>query len=235
MGWAKPSRIEAGSSDAFCHEWGTALGWFPGRGSADEHFRSRKDLCILTGVGLSGIGSFDCVLMKHRPISSEIIDFVVIEFQTGQTTATGGLVRALQEFMQGKEVIDRDYGFGLNYADTWKRTFTQVLTKGMVLEKWGHRIYWVLQEPVYQDFLNRYSLNGLGNDPGNSTVFAIYDMKRSAGAYRLSQTRVETTTVDHLFNAFRDNLDIPSKDVFLKRLSQKLKAHMELKLSLDEP
>ena len=63
--------------------------------------------------------------------------------------------------LAGEDIQGKNYGFGLNLADIWKRSFTQILNKGIVLENWGHKIYWVVQEPVYQYFMNRYNLNGM--------------------------------------------------------------------------
>ena len=63
-------------------------------------------------------------------------------------------------------------------ADIWKRAFTQVLNKGIVLESWGHKIYWVTQKQVFSDLTRRYRLDGLGYNEEHSTVFALYDLVR---------------------------------------------------------
>jgi hypothetical protein len=139
--------------------------------------------------------------------------------------------------IRGKDVGGTTYGFGLNLADIWKRTFTQILTKGIVLEHWGHKIYWVVQEPVYQDFLNRYRLHGMTYDPQHSTVFAIYDLKRTRDRYELYQTRIESSTVDDLFDAFRTNFAVPSKQAFMQKLKRRIeknaKTSVRLKLELE--
>ena len=122
---------------------------------AQHHFKSTHDLLLFPEIGLKGIGSFDFVLVKHRPLSSEIEDFVVIEFQTGQTTGTGQLVQGLKDFLAGESIVYKSYNFGINAYDIWKRTFTQVLAKGIILENWGRKIYWVVQEPIYHDFEQR--------------------------------------------------------------------------------
>ncbi|MBM4429169.1 MAG: hypothetical protein FJ026_02325, partial [Chloroflexi bacterium] len=204
---------------------------------ADHHFGTRSDLLLFEEVSVPGalyLGRFDFVLARHKPLSSEIDDFVVIEMQTGQTTSTGGLVRALDEFMQGKEVEGSSYPFGLNLADIWKRAFTQVLTKGIVAEHWGHKVYWVVQEPVYRNLLDRYHLHGMTYDAAHQTVFSVYDLARSGGGYRLQPTRTESCTVDSLFRAFRANFHVPAKDLFVAKLEQKSQqkglATLELKL-----
>lgn len=201
---------------------------------ADHHFKTRNNLMVFSEVGLAGTGTFDYVMVKHKPLSSDIEDFVVIEFQTGQTTGTGKLVQALKDFLaQGKRGVEgRTYAFGLNMADIWKRSFTQILNKGIVLENWGHKIYWVVQEPVYQNLLDRYNLNGIAYSPKHSTIFAIYDIKKQGDKYRLFQTRIESSTIDDLFRAFRNNPNIPSKDAFIDRLKGRLTAKMHLDIRL---
>jgi hypothetical protein len=196
---------------------------------ADNYFKTRNDLIIFSEVGLPNTGTFDFVMVKHKPLSSEIEDFVIIEFQTGQTTGTGQLVQGLKDFVKGEDIRNRSYSFGLNYADIWKRTFTQILNKGIVLENWGHKIFWIIQDAVYRDFTNRYNLNGMSYNAKHTTAFSIYDLIENGDEYELSQTRMESSTIDDLFRAFRNNPNIPSKNDFIKKLNNKLQAGLELK------
>ncbi len=83
------------------------------------------------------------------------------------------------------------------------------------LPKKGHKKYWVVQEPVYQDFLNRYNLNDMHYHDECTTVFAIYDLRQDSEKCELFQTRIESSTIDDLFHAFRSNPNIPSKDTFI--------------------
>ena len=174
-------------------------------------------------------------MIKHKPLSSDIEDFIVIEFQTGQTTGTGELVKALKDFMKGQPIEGETYGFGLNLADIWKRSFTQILNKGIVLEQWGHKVYWVVQEPVYQNLVDRYNLDEMHYRDEDRTVFWIYDLQvdPQQGQYRLHQTRTESSSIDHLFDAFRNNPNIPSKGEFIGKLKDKMTAKAALKLKLD--
>ena len=66
---------------------------------ARQHFGDEHDLLVFHEVtsGDNSLGTFDYVMAKHLPMSSEIIDFVVIEFQTVDTTSTGKLNDALQD------------------------------------------------------------------------------------------------------------------------------------------
>ena len=89
-----------------------------------------------------------------------------------------------------------------------------------------------MQEPVYQNLLDRYNLDGMVHRKKHNTVFAIYDLKPENGKYKLFQTRIESSTIDNLFRAFRNNPNIPSKDAFVDKLKTKVKAEMHLKLKL---
>lgn len=202
----------------------------------DHHFGSRENLVVFQEIGVPGaphLGRFDHVMVRHEPLGTQIEDFVAVELQTGQTTYTGRLVAALEDFMGGKQVRERTYGFGLNMADIWKRAFTQILTEGIALERWGHKVFWVIQEPVFRDFEHRYQLQGLGYHDSHTTVFVLYDLRRVADRYELAGTRMRSSTVDDLFQAFRTNLDVPPKDDFVKKLQRDLKARIQPRLGLD--
>lgn len=197
-----------------------------------HHFGSVNDILVFSEVRLPKTGSFDFVMLKHAPLSIEIEDFIIIEFQTGQTTGTGKLVQGFKDFLSGESIAYRTYGFGLNLYDIWKRTFTQVLNKGIILENWGHKIFWVVQEPVYQYFEARYNLREIGFGQEHSTVFVPYNLVGREERFELVLSRMTSATIDQLFNAFRNNPDIPSKDEFTGVLEAKIEGEMHLNLDL---
>ncbi len=86
--------------------------------------------------------------------------------------------------------------------------------------------------PVYRDFLRRYNFGVMDYNAGCTTVFSIYDLRKGPEKCDLFHTRIESSTVDDLFHAFRSNPNIPSKEKFVKKLTGKLRAKMELKLEL---
>jgi hypothetical protein len=197
-----------------------------------HHFGSVNNILVFSEVHLRKTGSFDFVMLKHAPLSIEIEDFIVIEFQTGQTTGTGKLVQGFKDFLKGESISYETYGFGLNLYDIWKRTFTQVLNKGIILENWGHKIFWVVQEPVYRYFEERYNLRTIGFGKEHSTNFAVYNLVGQEKRFELVASRMTSASIDQLFNAFRNNPDIPSKDEFIGVLQSKIDAEMHLKLDL---
>ena len=198
---------------------------------ADTYFGTRNDLIVFTEVGLPTIGTFDYVMVKHRPISAEIEDFVIIEFQTGQTTGTGKLVEGLRDVMGGEDISGRTYGFGLNLYDIWKRSFTQILNKGIVMEAWGRKILWVVQQQVFGDLVRRYHLGDLPYDASHASVFSTYDLVVHSGHIELNHCNLRSSSVDALFAAFRNNPNIPTRREFEATLASKLQANIGFKLS----
>ncbi len=204
------------------------------RDIANRNFGSCDNILVFPEVGLPGIGNFDFVMVKHKPMSPEIEDFVVIEFQTGQTTSTGKLVDGFKDFMMNSEFQKGgSYNFGINMYDIWKRTFTQILNKGIILEKWKRKIFWAVQEPIFEYFQHKYRLHELSFNEEHSTVFALYDLKERGKRLHLSGTRVLSSTIDDLFNAFRQNDDVPPVEEFLKRLETRIDRNIKIALRLD--
>jgi len=189
---------------------------------AEHYFGTRHNILVFSEIALKDVGTFDYVMVKHKPLSYEIEDFVIIEFQTGQTTGAGNLVRALRDFLNGKNVEGSTYNFGLNMADIWKRSFTQILNKGITVEQWKNKIYWVVQEPIYQNFVNRYNLDEMYYKEAHKTVFMIYDLKQQGSDIILYRTRVESSTIDDLFKAFRNSPNIPPKEDFKAKLRKRI-------------
>lgn len=202
---------------------------------AQHQFHTISDILVFSEVGLTDIGNFDFIMVKHKPMSSEIEDFVAIEFQTGQTTNTGKLVQGLKDFMAGQAVGYKPYGFGLNVFDIWKRTFTQVLNKGVIMETWNKKIYWVVQEPVYKFFETKYNLQNLTYKPQHSTVFALYDLEPARQSFELKASRKISASMDQLFDAFRNNPNIPPLEKFLSGLKRKIEAEAQISLHLGRP
>lgn len=206
---------------------------------ADHYFGSRNDLLVFHEVysGDSQLGYFDYVMVKHKSLSSEIEDFVVIEFQTVDTTNTGQLTKALNDFSKGIPIHTKNYNFGLNWSNVWKRCFIQILNKGRVLEKWGHQAYWIIQEPTYKYLLDAYGLHGQLSVPGENetTVFMVYDLVAdSQRGYRLSHNRVQGTNIQSLLKAFSENPHVPSKENFIKSLQSKTRRKgINFQLNLD--
>jgi hypothetical protein len=208
---------------------------------ADHYFGTRHDLVLFSGVRVSATTrsghwieyTFDHVLVKHKPLSSEIEDFVVVEMKAVGTTNTGKLVASLKDYMRDEDARLASDGFGLSWATVGEDWFPQILRKSMILERWGHSIYWVAQEPAYQCLLDSNGLHGMAFDRAHATVFMAYDVIAREQGNALVCTRRESATVDQLFDCFVHNAPIPSRDDFLGTLRQRMREMVRKSVRLE--
>jgi len=190
-------------------------------------FGTTDNVLLFKEVRLKDVGTFDFVLVKHKPISSEIEDFCIVEFQSDSTTGTGKLVNALKDFMSGENLDDKSYSFGMNTYNTIKLSYIQMLIKGQVMESWNKKIFWVMQDFVYENMVNRFNLVDLEYNLDNNTHYHIYDLESKNDIYNLKLKEKKSTTISNLIKAFTHQ-PTPSIDSFISKLEEKI----ELKLGL---
>ncbi|NLX41803.1 MAG: hypothetical protein GXY75_07930 [Bacteroidales bacterium] len=190
-------------------------------------FGTTDNILLFKEVKLDDVGTFDFVLVKHRPISSQIEDFCIVEFQSDSTTGTGKLVIALEDFMANKDT-NKSYGFGMNTYNTIKLSYIQMLIKGQVMESWNKKIFWVMQDFVYDNMVNRFNLVDLDYDEKDKTHYHIYDLVlNDENLYNLKLKERKSTTISNLIKAFTHQ-PTPSIDNFISKLEKKI----ELKLGI---
>jgi len=198
---------------------------------AVHYFGGFNNVIHFPEVKLPKVGSIDYVLVKHKPMKAEVEDFVAVEFQSDSTTSTGELVRGIRDFVAGQNMAERSYRFGMNTYDTIKRSVMQLLNKGIVYEAWAIKGYWVIQEYIYANLVTRYGLKPEGYSPDHASRFALYNLDRDDGKLRLISSRFVSTSVEEVYQAMRNNHDLPSKDGFVKVLNTKLRAKLSVKFS----
>ena len=88
-------------------------------------------------------GSIDFVAAKMK--EEEIVDFLCVEFQAAGTTGTPW--PAVIDFKQTGHFQKKTYKYGINWANEFVKTMMQqVYKKGMVMESWGKKIVFVIQD-----------------------------------------------------------------------------------------
>lgn len=88
-------------------------------------------------------GSIDFVVAKIK--EEKIEDFLCVEFQTAGTTGTPW--QAVLDFKQTGSFQKERYKYGINWANQYIKTMMQqVYKKGMVIESWGKKIVFVMQD-----------------------------------------------------------------------------------------
>jgi hypothetical protein len=115
--------------------------------------------------------------------------------------------------------------------DTIKRSITQLLNKGLVYEAWRTKCYWVIQEYIYANLVNRYGLKQEGYVVEHASRFALYNLVQEDDKLTLTPSRFVSTTVDEVYQAMRNNSNLPNKDKFVNVLNKKLRAKLSVKFS----
>jgi len=191
------------------------------KNAALEAFGTLNNVLLFSEVKLSNVGSFDFVLVKHKPLSDKVDDFCVVEFQSDSTTGTGKLVEALKDHVAGKDVLAQHYGFGMNTYNTIKLSYIQMLIKGQVFEKWNKKVFWVMQDFVFDNMVNRFCLQNLTFDKTLTTQYHIYDLKKGNDVYNLSLKHKYSSSVANLLKAFTHQPTPPLTD-FIAVLEEKI-------------
>ncbi len=198
---------------------------------AVHYFGDFNNTIVFSEVKLPNVGNIDYVLVRHKPMKAEVEDFVSVEFQSDSTTSTGGLIQAINDFFEGHNVPEQTYKFGMNTYDTVKRAITQLLNKGIVYETWDTKCYWVIQEYIYANLVNRYGFKKKGFSPEHASRFALYNLKHKDNRLSLSSSRFVSTTVDEVYQAMRNNPNLPHKDTFVQTLNTKLQVRLKVQFS----
>ena len=190
---------------------------------ARHYFGSTDNTIVFPEVRLPNVGNIDYVIVRHKPMQFEVDDFVTVEFQSDSTTGTGELVRGIQDFFAGHDLSSETYRFGSNTYDSIKRAMIQLMNKGIVYEAWNTNCYWVIQEYIYANLVNRYGLKTDGFSPEHASRFALYDIVPNRGRLSLTPTRFISTSVEEVYQAMRSNPAMPGKDDFVRNLDKKLR------------
>jgi len=195
-----------------------------------HYFGDFDNTVIFSEVRLPKVGNIDHVLVRHKPMKPEVDDFVSVEFQSDSTTSTGELVQAIRDFSEGHDINVRSYRFGMNTYDSIKRAITRLMNKGVVYEAWDAKCYWVIQEYIYANLVNRYGFKSRGFSSSHASRFALYDLVPSGDSVTLQSTRIISTTVDQVYRAMRKNPGMPEKDEFVSRLNTKLRLGLNVRV-----
>jgi len=194
----------------------------------NEIFGSTNNILVFSEVKIKNVGSFDFVLVKHKPISNEIEDFCIVELQSDSTTGTGKLVNALKDFMQGNAMQDT-YNFGLNTYNTIKLSYIQMLIKGQVMEKWQKNIIWVMQKYVFDNMQNRFVLKNLNYDKNIYTKYFIYDLVAGNNIFNIKLIDRKSSTISNLLTAFNSQ-PIPNINTFTAVLKRKIQLNLGIRI-----
>jgi len=192
---------------------------------AIKFWGSDENVIKLPEVKLKNVGSFDFVMVKHKKLSYEIEDFIILEIQSDSTTGTGALVKNLNDlYTKEANNLESSYPFGMNTYNTIKLSFMQMLIKGMVAEKWDKNVCWVMQDFVFQNMLNRFDIANNDFDNEKHTHYFTYNMlrKNEKDIFHLSLDKIRSYDVLELKRAFDSDRSLPEVDCFVNILKKRI-------------
>jgi len=197
------------------------------RNISKNAFGTLSNILLFQEVKLNDVGTFDFVLVKHKPISSKVDDFCIVELQSDSTTQTGKLVDALKDFMDKENVSENNYAFGMNTYNTIKLSYIQMLMKGQVMESWNKNIFWIMQKFVFENMVSRFNLSELEYNKKLNTHYHVYDLTKDNNVFGLKFLEQKSTTVANLITAFTHQ-PTPDIDLFIEKLEEKIKLKIGL-------
>lgn len=143
---------------------------------AAHYFVDFDNIVSFPKAQLPNVGSIDFVLIKRNPMKPEVEDLVSVEFQSDSITSTGALVQGITDFLQGHNLRSISYKFGMNTYNSIKLAITQLMNRGIVYENWSAKCYWVIQEYIYANLIQRYRIKTDGFSSEHASRFALYNL-----------------------------------------------------------
>ena len=163
------------------------------------YFGDLSDGCQIrwaSEVSCGVAGSIDFVAAKMK--AEKIEDFLCVEFQAAGTTGTPW--QAVIDFKETGNFQKETYKYGINWANEFTKTMMQqVYKKGMVIESWGKKIVFVLQDvglAYIQSTTDTQDLHeARDNDPIHFCTFRMVWDKNSK-AWQLEFDKRMSTTIE---------------------------------------
>ena len=162
--------------------------YFPGFGG---------ELSWVSEVKIGGSGSVDYVAVKLDDASNAIEEFLCVEFQAAGTTGTPW--KAVQEFKASRSFSANSYEYGINWANEFSKTMMQqVYKKGRVIDSWGKKIVFVIQEVAIEYLHSAVDTSELRKARDNDPIhFVAFEMAWSeAGKWVLQHKDSYSTTLN---------------------------------------
>ncbi len=106
-------------------------------------------------IGIAGSIDFVAVRAKKLETGYEIQgDFVCVELQAAGTTGTPW--QAVLEHKEQGKFLSNTYNYGINWANEFAKTMMQqAYKKGMVVEHWGKKVIFAMQD-IGLEYLERF-------------------------------------------------------------------------------
>lgn len=155
-----------------------------------EHYKWIKEV----NMGVSG--NVDYVAVKTDALGQNPSDFFCVEFQANGTT--GSPYPYVKDLLKN-EKYGKKYNFGLNWANEFMKTMMQqVYKKGQVVDTWGKKIVFVIQDVALEYLESAVDTSGLRQNVDDAIHFMTYklDWDESKQKFLLSMSRWVSTDLN---------------------------------------
>lgn len=162
----------------------------------DKFFPEWDDYKCVKEVNMGVGGSVDYVALRIDESGRDPTDFFCIEFQANGTTGSPyPYVKELLEFGS----YQNSHTFGLNWANEFMKTMMQqVYKKGQVVDTWGKKIVFVIQDVALSYLENSVDTSALRQDNNDVVHFMTYKMEwnETEKKYKLTTNKWVSTDLD---------------------------------------
>lgn len=111
-------------------------------------FFDNDNAILIEEFGVGSGGMVDGMALELDQDGS-IKDILHIEYQSDATTGTRGLVQSVRDFMDGKDIWNNNYGYGLNSKASIKGSSLQMIDKGFLFESLKIPSVWIMQDYLF--------------------------------------------------------------------------------------
>lgn len=171
------------------------------------------------------IGSVDYVAVLHD--NDTLHDFMGVELQAAGTT--GSPWPAVQDFQHYGYFPQASYNFGINWANEFAKTMMQqAYKKGLLLESWGKKLVFVMQDVGLQYLQTYYDTSDLRpfrmDDALHFFVLSVQWENNQQRWVQSLATHISTDTrgIQRILGGLHQD-DYPTQQAFIETLRNKLK------------
>ncbi len=189
-----------------------------------QFFPRWRHSCWIKEVLLDKFGHIDYVAMKLDNSKRPTGDFYCIEFQACGTT--GSPYPYVKELLENHKYSGRTYTYGLNWANEFMKTMMQqVLKKGSVIDYWGKKIIFVIQDVAMQYIKGETDTSQLRQNEADPIHFLTFKMDYNNTTKRLELAPHEwaSTNVQGVRQmlAGKQHVEYPSVEAFINNAYNK--------------
>jgi glutaredoxin len=175
---------------------------------------------VSIGVG----GSVDCVAINRDKQTRSIKDFLCVEFQAAGTTGTPW--DAVLDFKKNGKFSKDKYPYGINWANEFIKTMMQqVFKKGKIIEYWGHKIIFIIQDVGMDYIKSATDSSGLRPaSPKDPIHFCTFGLNWTNDNWSFRFVEKISTDIDGISRILGGALagEYPSVETFIQNIERKL-------------